>query len=39
MSQEILEFSVQVDEKFDLKFNWLDGFFWKLVSLIPSFNH
>lgn len=26
MSKEILEFSVQVDEKFDLKFNWLDGF-------------
>ena len=25
MSKEILEFSVQVDEKFDLKFNWLDG--------------
>jgi len=26
MSKEILEFSVQVDEKFDLKFNWVDGF-------------
>jgi len=26
MSKEILEFSVQLDEKFDLKFNWSDGF-------------
>ncbi|KQR72534.1 phenylalanyl-tRNA synthetase subunit alpha [Pedobacter sp. Leaf176] len=26
MSNEILEFSVQVDEKFDLKFNWAYGF-------------
>ncbi|WP_316798559.1 phenylalanyl-tRNA synthetase subunit alpha [Pedobacter frigidisoli] len=26
MSKEILEFSVQVDEKFDLKFNWSDSF-------------
>jgi len=26
MSKEILEFSVQIDEKFDLNFNWLDGF-------------
>jgi len=30
MSKEILEFSVLVDEKFDLKFNWLDGF-WGVV--------
>ncbi|MCX2576254.1 phenylalanyl-tRNA synthetase subunit alpha [Pedobacter sandarakinus] len=27
MSKEILEFSVLVDEKFDLKFDWLSGFF------------
>ena len=26
MSKEILEFSVEVDEKFDLSFNWVDGF-------------
>jgi hypothetical protein len=26
MSKEVLEFSVLIDEKFDLKFNWLDGF-------------
>jgi len=26
MSKEILEFSVQLDEKFDLNFNWADGF-------------
>jgi hypothetical protein len=25
MSQEILEISVSVEEKFDVSFNWLDG--------------
>ncbi|WP_443944568.1 phenylalanyl-tRNA synthetase subunit alpha [Pedobacter sp. AW1-32] len=33
MSKEILEFSVLVDEKFDLNFNWLDGF-WESAARI-----
>ncbi|KQN28611.1 phenylalanyl-tRNA synthetase subunit alpha [Pedobacter sp. MC2016-05] len=33
MSKEILEFSVLVDEKFDLKFNWLEGF-WETAFKI-----
>ncbi|WP_090887513.1 phenylalanyl-tRNA synthetase subunit alpha [Pedobacter rhizosphaerae] len=26
MSKEILEFTVELDEKFELQFNWLDSF-------------
>jgi len=33
MSKEILEFSIQVDEKFDLSFKWLDGF-WEAAFKI-----
>ncbi|WP_316830965.1 phenylalanyl-tRNA synthetase subunit alpha [Pedobacter aquatilis] len=33
MSKEILEFSVQLDEKFDLKFNLFDGF-WEAAFKI-----
>jgi hypothetical protein len=34
MSKEVLEFSVLIDEKFDLKFNWLDGFWGAALKFI-----
>jgi hypothetical protein len=34
MSKEILEFNVQLDEKFDLHFNWLDGFWASAVKIV-----
>ena len=36
MSKEILEFSVSIDEKFDLKFNWMDGFWAKAFKFIGA---
>ncbi|WP_131539288.1 phenylalanyl-tRNA synthetase subunit alpha [Pedobacter nototheniae] len=34
MSKEVLEFSVQIDEKFDLNFNWLGGFWGAALKFI-----
>ncbi|UKT64156.1 phenylalanyl-tRNA synthetase subunit alpha [Pedobacter mucosus] len=33
MSKEILEFSIQVEEQFDLKFDWLNEF-WEAAFKI-----
>ncbi|WP_432714105.1 phenylalanyl-tRNA synthetase subunit alpha [Pedobacter sp.] len=33
MSKEVLEISVLVDEKFDVKFNWAEGFLGVILSL------
>lgn len=33
MSKELLEFSVLVDEQFDVKFNWLEGFFGVILKV------
>ncbi|MDN3587037.1 phenylalanyl-tRNA synthetase subunit alpha [Pedobacter aquatilis] len=34
MTKEILEISVSIDEKFDLQFNWLDGFWASALKFI-----
>lgn len=36
MSKEILEISVSIDEKFDLKFNWMDSFWAKAIIFIGA---
>jgi hypothetical protein len=33
MSKEVLEFSILVDEKFDMSFNLVDGFFGILLKI------
>jgi hypothetical protein len=34
MSKELLEFSVLVDEQFDVKFNWLEGAFGFILKVL-----
>jgi hypothetical protein len=34
MSNEIFEFSVLIDEKFDLQFNWAKGFWAILLKFV-----
>lgn len=37
MSKEILEFSVEVEEKFDFNFNWLNGFWEHAFKFFGQF--